>query len=78
MRALQMHPNPEVIVASLAAQFEAPIDDVASLYESEWADLAADAQVTNYLHIFVVRHVQDILRKRTSGNRRSHGRTGPV
>lgn len=61
-----LQPNHELIVASLAAQFEAPVDDVASLYQSEWAELAAEARVTQYLHIFALRHVRDILSKRAS------------
>ena len=57
-------PNHELIVAALAAQFEAPVDDVASLYQSQWDELAAEARVTQYLHIFALRHVRDILSKR--------------
>jgi hypothetical protein len=66
MPTLPLQPIHEAIVASLAAQFEAPVDDVASLYQSEWAELAAEARVTQYLHIFALRHVRDILSKRAA------------
>lgn len=64
MPAAHSTPNPKRILTSLAAQFNAPVDDVESLYEQERAGLAADARVTTFLHIFAVRHVEDILRQR--------------
>ena len=64
MPALHRNPDHTRIVASLAAEFNAPVDDVATLYEQERAELAADAQVTTFLHIFAARHVQEILRRR--------------
>lgn len=64
MPAAHQKPDPKRIVASLAAQFDAPIDDVAKLYEREQAKLAADARVMTFLHTFTIRHVQEILRQR--------------
>jgi len=51
-------------VAVLAMEFHAPVDAVAALYERERAELARDARVTTFLHIFAVRKVEDALRKR--------------
>lgn len=64
MPAPHKNPDPRNIVESLAAQFHAPIDEVATLYERERAELSADAKVTTYLHVIAMRHVQDILRRR--------------
>lgn len=64
MPAPHRNPDPKNVVASLAAQFNAPINEVATLYERERAELSADAKVTTYLHVIAVRHVQDILRQR--------------
>jgi Protein of unknown function (DUF3562) len=53
------------IVALLANESHVPIDDVATLYEHERAELALVARNTNFLHIFAIRNVQEILRKRS-------------
>jgi len=57
-------PDQRPIVARLAAQFQLPVEDVTRLYEHECAVLAIGAHVTKFLHIFAIRHVQEILRKR--------------
>lgn len=62
------HKNPDhgQIVASLAAEFDAPLDEVATLYERERAELFAEAKVTTFLHVFAIRHVEEILRQRAA------------
>lgn len=57
-------PDRERTVAGLAEEFHMPVGAVAALYERERAELARGARVTAFLHIFVVRNVQDALRKR--------------
>ena len=52
------------IVASLAAKCHLPLDDVATLYEHERAELALRAHITDFLHIFAARNVMEILRQR--------------
>lgn len=52
------------IVAILAKESRVPVDDVAKLYEHERAELAIDAHITKFLHIFAIRNVQQILRQR--------------
>lgn len=64
MPAPHRNPDHRNVVASLAAQFNAPIDEVATLYERERAELSADAKVTMFLHVFAARHVHEILRRR--------------
>jgi hypothetical protein len=57
-------PDRKRIVAFLAEESHVPIDDVAILYEHERAALVLSARVTNFLDIFAVRNVQEILHKR--------------
>ncbi len=57
-------PDQRRAVALLAEETQVPMDDVVKLYEREHAALAAGAQVTKFLHIFAIRNVQEILRKR--------------
>jgi hypothetical protein len=52
------------IVAQLANEADQPVADVARLYDAAHAKLAAGAQVTQYLPIFVTRKVRKILRRR--------------
>lgn len=54
-------------VESLAQQYGLPIEVVSRLYEGAKAELTMSARVTNFLHIFVVRQVQDALRRHTAG-----------
>jgi hypothetical protein len=58
------HPDQKRIVASLAAQCQLPVAEMATLYEHERAELALGARVTKFLHIFAVRKVLDVLRQR--------------
>ncbi|MEO5676837.1 MAG: DUF3562 domain-containing protein [Usitatibacter sp.] len=59
-------PDQKQIVASLARESRVPIEDVAKLYEHELAELAVGAHLTKFLHIFAIRNVQEILRKRSA------------
>ena len=52
------------IVAFLAQDSDVPIGDVATLFEQVRAELAVGARVTQFLNIFAIRHVQELLRKR--------------
>jgi hypothetical protein len=68
MTAPAREPDWKHAVDGLAERFDAPVDVVAELYERERAELARSARVTNYLHIFTARMVEDALRK---GGRRT-------
>ena len=57
------------IVAFLAQDSDVPIADVATLFEHERAELAVGARVTTFLNIFAIRHVQEVLRKRSADKR---------
>jgi hypothetical protein len=50
------------IVAFLASESRQPVADVAKVYEQECAVLVSRARITNFLHIFAIRNVQEILR----------------
>jgi len=63
-------PDQRRIVAFLAEESRWPIDDVATLYEHERAELAVAARVTSFLDIFAIRNVQAILRKRNQESTR--------
>jgi hypothetical protein len=65
----QKQPDQKRIVALLALESHVPIDDVAKLYEHEWAELVVGAHITKFLHIFAIRNVQEILRKRGADKR---------
>lgn len=62
--AHRKQPDQERIIASLAAKSRVPVNDVATLFEHERAKLASGAHITKFLHIFAIRNVQEILRKR--------------
>jgi hypothetical protein len=64
MPAHDKQPDQQRIVAFLAENSDVPIADVAILYEHERAELALGAHITKFLHIFAIRNVQEILRKR--------------
>jgi Protein of unknown function (DUF3562) len=64
MPAHEKQPDQKRIVAFLADESHVPIGDVATLYEHERAELALGAHITKFLHIFAIRNVQEILRKR--------------
>ena len=61
---LEKQPDRQRILALLAQQSQLSVDDVARLYEREHAALALGARITKFLHIFALRNVQEILRKR--------------
>lgn len=61
---LVKQPDQNRIVAFLAEVSHVPVDDVARIYAHERAELAVGAHITNFLHIFAIRNVQEILRQR--------------
>ena len=52
------------IVALLSEESHVPLDEVATLYEHERAALAVGPHVPNFLHVFAVRNVREMLRSR--------------
>ena len=62
--AQEQQPDHKRIVASLAEESQVPVEDVVELYEHEYAELAIGAHITKFLHIFAIRNVQEILRRR--------------
>ena len=58
-------PDQKRIVATLAADSDESADEIEKLYELERARLAIGAHTTKFLHIFAIRNVQEILRKRS-------------
>jgi|NGEPerStandDraft_6_1074524.scaffolds.fasta_scaffold03677_2 hypothetical protein len=69
MLAHDKQPDQKRIVAFLAEESHMPIDDVATLYEHERAELALGAHIAKFLHVFAIRNVQEILRKRGRDDR---------
>jgi hypothetical protein len=65
MHVQEREPDQKRIVALLAAESQLPIDEVATLYEHERAELALAARISSFLHIFAIRNVQEVLRKRS-------------
>lgn len=61
---LHKPPDQQRIVAFLAEESRVPVDDVEKLYEQARAELAVGAHITQFLHIFAIRNVQEILRRR--------------
>ena len=51
----------------LARESQVPIDEVARLYEEEWAELEDGARITGFLGIFTARNVREMLRRRSLG-----------
>jgi Protein of unknown function (DUF3562) len=51
-------------IESLAQEFKVPIDEVAQLYGDELDRLVAGARIRSFLHIFVSRHVREMLLER--------------
>ena len=66
-------PDQKRIVASLAADFQFPIDDVARIYEQQRMALCVGAHNTKFVHIFATRNVEEILRKRCIASNATHG-----
>jgi hypothetical protein len=60
----EKQPDQKRIVASLADECHMPVGDMAALNEHERAELALDARITKFLHIFATRNVLEILRER--------------
>lgn len=67
----EKQPDQRRIVALLAEQSQQPLAEVAELYEHERAELALGAHITNFLHVFAIRNVQEILRQRAAVNSRT-------
>ncbi len=55
------------VVAFLATKCTQPIDEVARLYELEWAALEATARIKGFITILTIRRVRDLFRKRNRG-----------
>ena len=62
--AKEKQPDQNRIVASLATECHMPVGEMAALYEHERAELASDAHITKYLHIFATRKVLEVLHQR--------------
>jgi len=56
-------PDQQRLVEYMAEQCHEPVDKIAFLYEQERAKLAKTARITQFLHVFVMRHVREILSK---------------
>jgi hypothetical protein len=65
----EKQPDQKRIVAFLAEESQVPIDDVATLYEHQRAELAVGAHITKFLDIFAIRNVRAILRQRSADKR---------
>jgi hypothetical protein len=52
------------IVAQLSEESAVPLHEVAALYEHERAVLAVGPHVPNFLHVFAMRNVREVLRSR--------------
>ncbi len=52
------------IVEFLARESSVPVDEVARIYAAECAGLAEGAHVANFVPIFAIRNVQELLRSR--------------
>ena len=74
----EKQPDQTRIVAFLAKESQQPVADVAKLYEHEHAELALGAHITKFLHIFAIRNVQEILRKRAADNLGSLAGVRPI
>jgi hypothetical protein len=59
-------------IESLAASQGVRSDDVRSLYESVLADMKRDAVIMDFLPIFAVRRVKEILLRRDAADREDH------
>jgi hypothetical protein len=54
-------------IAFLAQETQVPLDEVARLYEDEWAELEEGARITGFLAILTTRNVREMLRRRSIG-----------
>lgn len=55
-------PDQSRIVALLSEESHVPLHEVAALYERERAALAVGPHVPNFLHVFAIRNVREMLR----------------
>ena len=62
----------------LARESQVSLDEVKRLYEDEWARLALDARMTDYLSVFTVRNVRNRLRARSKGGAAASGKSKPA
>ena len=51
----------------LAMESQAPVDEVARLYDSKQAELGVGARITGFLPILALRRVREMLRQRSVG-----------
>jgi hypothetical protein len=57
------------MIEGLAESQGVPSNDVRSLYESVFAEMKRDAVIMDFLSIFAVRKVKEILRRRGAAGR---------
>ena len=74
----EKEPDPARIVAFLAKESQHPVAEVAKLYELARAELALEAHITKFLHIFAIRNVQEILRQRAADQLRTLAGFRPI
>ena len=60
--------RPERFIQNLAQEFHLPFDVVAGLYERQRSELCSSARTMQFVHIFAMRNVEEILRERGSEN----------
>jgi hypothetical protein len=63
----QSHPEPALVF--LARESQVSLDEVALLYENELSKLEVGARIQNFLPIFAVRKVREMLLQRSNGKR---------
>jgi hypothetical protein len=49
------------VVEAIASETQRPFDEVRRVYDSEFAQLSADARVTDYLVLFATRRTRAVL-----------------
>jgi len=58
--------NHESTFEHLSKEFHVPVDEVARLYKNELDKTGVGARITNYLSIFALRKVREMLRQRNT------------
>jgi hypothetical protein len=61
-----MRPPPQQALELLARESAMPVNEVARLYEDARAGLEAGARIKDYVGIFALRNVRNMLRQRTA------------
>lgn len=61
-----MRSHPQQAIELLARESATPVKEVARLYEDARAGLEVGARIKDYLGIFALRNVRNVLRQRTS------------